>query len=84
LGNNPLRKEIIKMTNFIITKKNKEEEKKKNSKEDKDLIKDIKNKIIKRAVMNRMYGTIFSLKINPNLNQLLKKLFRTRSEPRKI
>jgi hypothetical protein len=71
LGNNPLRKETIKMTNFIIRKKNKEEEKKKNSKEDKDLI-------------NRMYGTIFSLKKNSNLNKLLKNLLTRRSQPRKI
>ncbi len=59
------------MTNFIIRKKNKEEEKKKNSKEDKDLI-------------NRMYGTIFSLKKNSNLNKLLKNLLTRRSQPRKI
>ena len=68
LVNNHLKKEIIKMTSYIIIRKNKEENKRKNNKEEKNLFKDIKNKINKKLVMTLRYGMIFFLKINLNKN----------------
>jgi hypothetical protein len=76
LVNNHLKKEIIKMINFIIKNKNKKEKKKINNKDikdkdkgknnDKDKDKNhMKNKV-KIKMKNQKYGIKYSLKINHN------------------